>query len=103
MEPDKDYLSMLIKGLVDHPEDVEITRTLDNLGVLLAVTVHPEDMGKVIGKDGNIAKAIRTLLKVVGMKQNARLNFKINEPVGGKRFGEFNETKSVDEVVDGLG
>ena len=74
-------------------------RTVDEMGVLLTLTVHPDDMGKIIGRDGNTAKALRTLLRVVGMKHNARVNLKINEPAGGKREQEF---KSVDEVVDGL-
>jgi predicted RNA-binding protein Jag len=55
------------------------------MGVLLTLTVSPDDMGKIIGRDGNIAKALRTLLRVVGMKHNARVNLKINEPAGGRR------------------
>jgi hypothetical protein len=59
-------------------------------------------MGKIIGKDGNTAKSLRTLLRVVGMKHNARVNLKINEPVGGKRDGA-GEQKTVDQVVDEMG
>lgn len=99
MEQDHAFLEYVITSLVDSPDQVVITRTVDEMGVLLTLTVSADDMGKIIGKDGNIAKAIRTLLRVVGMKHNARVNLKINEPVGGKREQEF---KSVDEVVGGL-
>lgn len=100
MEPDHAFLDYVVKAIVDRPEDVVITRTVDELGVLLTLTVHPDDMGKVIGKQGKIAtQAIRPLLRAVGLKHNARVNLKINEPVGGKRDQDM---KSVDEVVDSL-
>jgi len=83
-ERDQEFLEFVIKGLVDHPEEVKIGRTVDEMGVLLTLDLNPEDMGKVIGRSGNTAKAIRTLLRVVGMKHNARVNLKINEPVGGR-------------------
>lgn len=82
-ERDQEFLEYVIKGLVDHPEEVKVNRTVDEMGVLLMLDLNPEDMGKVIGRQGNTAKAIRTLLRVVGMKHNARVNLKINEPVGG--------------------
>jgi uncharacterized protein len=103
MEQDHAFLEYVVKALVDNPEAVEITRTVDEMGVLLTLTVAAEDMGKIIGKEGNIAKAIRTLLRVVGMKHNARVNLKVNEPVGGKRADRTEETKTVDQVVDELG
>ena len=103
MEQDHAFLEYVIKALVDHPEDVVIVRSVDEMGVLLTLTVNPEDMGKIIGRDGNIAKALRTLLRVVGMKHNARVNLKINEPVGGKKTGENPFLpKSVDDVISGL-
>lgn len=86
-EKDQEFLEFVIKGLVDHPEDVKTNRVVDEMGVLLTLDIHPEDMGKVIGRQGNTAKAIRTLLRVVGMKHNARVNLKINEPEGGKGPG----------------
>lgn len=99
MEPEQAFLEYVIKAIVDHPEQAAVERTLDNLGVLLTLTVHPDDMGKVIGKNGKMAnEALRPLLKAVGMKHNARVNLKINEPVGGKREHEF---RPVDEAVDG--
>lgn len=99
MEPDQEFLEYAVKALVDHPESVETTRTIDQMGVLLTLVVHSEDMGKVIGKSGKTAEALRILLRVIGMKGNARVNLKINEPVGGKREQEL---KTVDQVVDEL-
>lgn len=102
MEQDLAFLDYVVKALVDKPEAVETARTVDEMGVLLTLTVDVGDMGKIIGKDGNTAKSLRTLLRVVGMKHNARVNLKINEPAGGKRTFENTEPKTIDEVVDGL-
>ena len=99
MEPDHAFLEYVVKALVDHPEAVVTTRTIDQMGVLLTLTVHPDDMGKIIGKSGKTAEALRILLRVVGMKGNARVNLKVNEPVGGKRDPE---NKTVDQVVEEL-
>jgi predicted RNA-binding protein YlqC (UPF0109 family) len=85
MNEDQQFLETVVKSLVDHPEAVKINRTVDEMGVLLTLDVHAEDMGKIIGRSGNTAKAIRTLLRVVGMKHEARVNLKINEPEGGTR------------------
>lgn len=97
METDQAFLEYAVKALADYPEDVATTRTIDQMGVLLTLTVNPEDMGKIIGKSGKTAEALRILLRVVGMKGNARVNLKINEPVGGKREPEV---KTVDQAVD---
>lgn len=83
MNDDKAFLEYVVKALVDNPNDVKIDRTVDEMGVLVSLTVHKDDMGKIIGRQGNTAKAIRTLLRVIGMKNNARVNLKINEPEGG--------------------
>ena len=99
MEQDHQFLEYVVKALVDNPDAVQIVRSVDEMGVLLTLTVDAADMGKIIGREGNIAKSIRTLLRVVGMKHNARVNLKVNEPVGGKREQEF---KQLDEVVDSL-
>lgn len=99
-EGDQQFLEFVVKSLVEHPEDVKINRAVDEMGVLLTLDVHKDDMGKVVGRQGNTAKAIRTLLRVVGMKNNARVNLKINEPEGGLRSEEA--TKSVDDAVGGL-
>ncbi len=76
------YLETVVKGLVDHPEDVKVTKTVDEMGVLMTLDVNQTDMGQIIGRKGATAKAIRTLLRVAGMKNNARVNMKINEPLG---------------------
>ncbi len=104
MEQDHAFLEFVVKALVDNPDAVVITRTVDEMGVLLMLMVHADDMGKIIGKDGNTAKSLRTLLRVVGMKHNARVNLKINEPVGGKRSMDAapREEKTLDQVVDEL-
>jgi predicted RNA-binding protein YlqC (UPF0109 family) len=85
MERDQQFLEYVVKALVDHPEDVKINRTVDEMGVLLTLAVHKDDMGKVIGRSGATAKAIRTVLRVVGMKNDARVNLKIEEPEGSER------------------
>jgi len=85
MERDQQFLEYVVKALVDNPDDVKITRTVDEMGVLLTLLVNRDDMGKVIGRSGQTAKAIRTVLRVVGMKNDARVNLKIEEPEGGER------------------
>src|SRR4051812_9806635 len=84
-EQDTQFLEYVVKALVENPNDVKINRAVDEMGVLMTLSVNPADMGKVIGRSGNTAKAIRTLLRVVGMKNNARVNLKINEPEGGMK------------------
>ena len=84
----KDFLAFVIESIVEHPEDVNITESRDDMGVLLCVDINKDDMGKVVGRMGNTAKAIRTLLRVVGMKHNARVSLKINEHFGGTRYVE---------------
>lgn len=79
---DQEFLTYLIKALVDHPEDVKVERKVDELGVLLTLRVHRSDMGQVVGRQGSTAKAIRSLLRIVGIKNNARVNLKIEEPEG---------------------
>lgn len=101
MEQDKVFLEYVIKALVDNPDDVKINRTVDEMGVLMTLDVNPADMGKIIGRSGNTAKAIRTLLRVVGMKNNARVNLKINEPAGAPPR-ESQVSKTVDEAMADL-
>jgi len=103
---DQEFLEFVIKALVDNPQDVKIDRKVDEMGVLMTLDVDPKDMGKIIGRQGNTAKAIRTLLRIVGMKNNARVNLKINEPAGSTR-GEAqasgpSASQSMDEVMADL-
>ncbi len=108
MADDKAFLEYVVKALVDNPDDVKIDRTVDEMGVLITMTVNSADMGKIIGRQGNTAKAIRTLLRVIGMKNNARVNLKINEPEGSVKPEKSPEmtsseaSKSVDSALEDL-
>lgn len=100
MDPVTDFLVYVLKGLVDNPDAVKVERTVDEMGVLMTVDVDPIDMGKIIGRRGATAKAIRTILRVVGMKQNQRVNMKINEPEGGTGFRQDNEMPQAAPAAD---
>ena len=82
---DQEFLEFVAKGVVDNPDQVSVDRKVDEMGVLLSLRVHPDDMGVIVGRDGATAKAIRTLLRIVGAKNRARVNLKIEEPEGGSR------------------
>jgi len=97
---DKEFLELVVKALVENPNDVVIDRTVDEMGVLLTLSVNQTDMGKIIGRSGNTAKAIRTLLRVVGMKHNARVNLKINEPEGYHHGGQPGVANLDDAMAD---
>ncbi|MEZ4156943.1 MAG: KH domain-containing protein [Candidatus Paceibacterota bacterium] len=100
MERDQEFLSYIVKTLVDHPESVTIERQVDEMGVLLRLRVHPEDMGQIVGRQGATAKAIRTLLRIVGIKANARVNLKIEEPEGSTRSTESAPAASAPSMED---
>ena len=107
MERDQQFLEYVVKALVDNPDDVKINRTVDEMGVLLTLSVNKDDMGKVIGRSGQTAKAIRTVLRVVGMKNDARVNLKIEEPEGsdrgmGARPMTQEKDRSVEDVIADL-
>ncbi|HUV81133.1 MAG TPA: KH domain-containing protein [Patescibacteria group bacterium] len=82
---DKEFLEYLVKALVDNPDDVKIDRKVDEMGVLLSLKVNPEDMGQIIGKAGSTARSIRSLVRIVGLKNHARVNLKIEEPEGSRQ------------------
>jgi len=84
-EQDQEFVEYVVKALVDNPNDVRTERSVDEMGVLITLFINPSDMGQVIGRMGQTAKAIRTLLRVVGAKHKARVNLKINEPEGSHR------------------
>lgn len=84
MEKAKAFLENIVSQLVENPDSIKIDASTDEMGVLLALHVDPQDMGIIIGRSGNTAKAIRILLKVVGLKEKARVNLKIIEPEGGR-------------------
>ncbi|QQG50223.1 MAG: KH domain-containing protein [Candidatus Berkelbacteria bacterium] len=97
---DQEYVESIVKPLVENPEEVVTSRTVDEMGVLIQLTLNRSDMGKVIGRDGRTAKAIRSLLRVFGSKSNARINLKIVEPEGGEPAPEKvkkEETESIPE------
>ena len=108
MERDEQFLEYIVKALADTPEDVKIRRTVDEMGVLLTLSVNKNDMGKVIGRSGATAKAIRTILRVVGMKNDARVNLKIEEPEGSEHSEEASPSTpyvrdtTVDDVIKDL-
>jgi len=97
---DQKFLEFLVKSIVDHRDDVKVERKVDEMGVLLLLKVNPQDMGQIIGRDGNTAKAIRALLRIVGIKNNARVNLKIEEPEGAKKENKVSST--VDKVIDDI-
>lgn len=95
---DQEFLEYLIKSLVTNPDDVKVDRKVDEMGVLLILKVHKDDMGIIIGRAGGTAKAIRSLVRIVGLKHNARVNLKIEEPEGGTggRSGRSTEIGDLD-------
>jgi predicted RNA-binding protein YlqC (UPF0109 family) len=102
---DQDFVEYIIKSIVDNPDEVKTDRKIDEMGVLLTLKVNPADMGQVIGRQGSTARAIRTLLRVIGAKHNARVNFKIEEPEGGRgprQSASGESARDVDQVVDEL-
>ena len=101
-DKDREVVEFIIKEIVNNPDAVKVERTVDELGVLLTVKVAPEDMGLLIGRSGSTAKAVRTLARIVGMRNNARVNLKIEEPEGG-RVAPAGKTKNVDDVMNELG
>jgi len=97
---DQEFVEYVVKSIVDHPDDVKVDRDIDEMGVLLTLTVNPEDMGQVIGRQGATAKSVRTLLRVIGAKNNARVNLKINEPEGSERGNSEPEAKKEEAPAD---
>ncbi|MFH1354468.1 MAG: KH domain-containing protein [bacterium] len=95
---DQEFVEYVVKSIVDHPDDVKVNREIDEMGVLLTLTVSPEDMGQVIGRQGATAKSVRTLLRVIGAKNNARVNLKINEPEGSERISRENKETPAEET-----
>jgi len=97
---DHEFVEYVVKAIVGHPADVKTERTIDEMGVLITLHVNPEDMGYVIGRQGQTARSIRTLLKIVGAKANARVNLKIHEPEGSSHrvAREVADTSAVDNL-----
>ncbi len=92
LQKDQEFVEYIVKALVNHPEDVRTERTVDDRGVLITLHINQEDMGYIIGRQGQTARALRILLKTVGAKDNARVNLKIYEPDNLRR--EHQERKA---------
>ncbi len=104
-EKDLEFIEYVVKTLVDNPNDVSVDRTVDEMGVLLTLKVNPADMGQIIGREGQTARSLRTLLRVVGAKNNSRVNLKIYEPEGSRRPNSApmsSEQPAMDSNVDDL-
>ncbi len=99
-EHDQEFVEYIVRNIVNHSDDVKTERVIDERGVLITLFINPEDMGYVIGRQGQTARAIRTLLKIVGAKNNARINLKIHEPEGYRRPNR--EGMSDDSAVSDL-
>ncbi len=85
MHTDQSFIEYIVKSIVNHPEDVKTERTIDDRGVKITLYVNSEDMGYVIGREGQTARALRILLKIVGAKDNARVSLVIYEPEDQRR------------------
>lgn len=105
---DQQFIEYIVKSLVGHPDDVAVERIIDEKGVLLTLTVNPEDLGRVIGKRGVTAQSLRTLLRALGTKNNARYNLKIvNNDEPTEQYSTSSDSpiveavnNSTDEAVD---
>lgn len=84
-EFDQEFAEYIVRAIVNHPDDVSTERTVDERGVLITLHINPEDMGYVVGRRGQTAQAIRTLLKKIGARNNSRVNLKIYEPEGSRQ------------------
>ena len=82
MQPVSEYLIATVRPLLDHPDLLTVEQTVDDMGVLLSMKVHKDDMGTIIGRHGETAKAIRQLVRIVGLIGKQRVSIKINEPEG---------------------
>ena len=94
LEHDQEFVEYIIRNIVNHPDDVKTERIVDERGVLITLHINQDDMGYVIGRQGQTARAVRTLLKIVGAKNNARVNLKIHEPEGSRRPPRREESES---------
>jgi predicted RNA-binding protein YlqC (UPF0109 family) len=97
---DQQFVEYIVKSLVGHPDDVVVERLIDEKGVLLTLTVNPEDLGRVIGKRGVTAQSLRTLLRALGTKNDARYNLKIVNNDDERENYTISSDDSTSEPVD---
>ncbi len=91
---DQQFIEYIVKSVVGYPDDVTVERVIDEKGVLLTLTVNPDDLGRVIGKRGVTAQSLRTLLRALGTKNDARYNLKIVNN-DGQTGGEYSSDDTV--------
>jgi predicted RNA-binding protein YlqC (UPF0109 family) len=97
---DQQFIEYVVKSLVGNPEEVKVERSVDEKGVLLELTVDPEDLGRVIGKRGATAQSLRTLLRALGTKNDARYNLKIvdnGSPAPAKSSSKSDDSTATDD------
>lgn len=100
---DQQFIEYIVKSVVGHPDDVVVDRLIDEKGVLLTLTVNPEDLGRVIGKRGVTAQSLRTLLRALGTKNDARYNLKIaNNDEDRDKYETSERTESVPTESDAM-
>lgn len=97
---DQEFVEYVVKSIVGNPDDVKTERIIDERGVLITLHINPQDMGYVIGRQGQTARSLRTLLKIVGAKENARVNLKIYEPEGSRRAHHSSRSEGSSEDID---
>ena len=99
---DQQFIEYIVKSVVGHPDDVFVERIIDEKGVLLTLTVNPEDLGRVIGKRGVTAQSLRTLLRALGTKNDARYNLKIvnNDGQTGATYSSDDQPESAHVSTD---
>jgi len=97
---DQQFVEYIVKTLVNNPDKVDVERNIDERGVLLSLSVDPEDVGRVIGKRGATAQSIRTLLRVLGTKNGARYNLKVVNTDEGESVAEGQSNVPKDDLAD---
>jgi len=97
----QEVLEKILQSLVNNPQDVKVQRIIDEMGVLLKIKLHPQDMGLIIGRKGETIKAIKTIVKSIGTKNHARVNIKIEEPTPLDRAVAQKNLKS-EEIIEEL-
>ncbi len=97
---EQQFVEFVVGKLVDHPDQVSVKRTEDDRGVLLELSVAPDDLGRVIGRRGATAQSLRNILRALGAKNDARYNLKIVDTDNQDEAGEATSTTESDEAVD---
>lgn len=95
---DQEFVEYVVGSIVDNPKEVTTERIVDEMGTLISLHVHADDMSTIIGKEGRTAKALRTILRVLGAKHNERINLKIIEPEGGRGFNPRDKEEAATDM-----